>query len=100
MAEQGLIAAEDGVNEVGRNNENVEKVVEAISSIKYNSDKMMQSITQQTETAKNIVDQVNSIFNFHEDSTSISSRHEQDMKKLKDEADDVAEMISRFYKTK
>lgn len=100
MAEQGLVAAEDGVNEVGRNNENVDKVVEAISSIKYNADKMMQSITQQTETAKSIVDQVNSIFNFQEDSTSISSRHEQDMKKLKVEADDVAEMISRFYKTK
>ncbi|MGN0902231.1 MAG: methyl-accepting chemotaxis protein, partial [Succinivibrio sp.] len=96
MAEQGLLAAQNGVVEVGRNNDNVEKVVEAISIIKQNADSMLEAINRQSETAKEVANQVESLFGITDDSIDITTRAENDMMVLKDETDDVVDMIKRF----
>lgn len=96
MAEHGLTAAQNGVVEVGRNNDNVEKVVEAISVIKENADKMLNEINMHSETVQGVAEQVKQIFSLTDESVDITSKTQQDMQYLKDEADDVVEMISRF----
>ena len=96
MAEHGLSAAQNGVVEVGRNNDNVEKVVEAISVIKGNADKMLEEINMHSETVQGVADQVKQIFSLTDESVDITSKTQKDMQYLKDEADDVVEMITRF----
>lgn len=96
MAENGLAAAQNGVVEVGRNNDNVEKAVEAISVIKTNADKMLEEINMHSETVQGVADQVKQIFSLTDESVDITSKTQQDMQYLKNEADDVVEMISRF----
>lgn len=96
MAERGLNAAQNGVVEVGLNNDNVEKVVEAISVIKGNADKMLEEINMHSETVQGVADQVKQIFSLTDESVDITSRTQKDMQYLKDEADDVVEMITRF----
>lgn len=91
MAEHGLSAAQNGVVEVGRNNDNVEKVVEAISVIKGNADKMLEEINMHSETVQGVADQVKQIFSLTDESVDITSKTQKDMQYLKDEADDVVE---------
>ena len=88
--------AQNGVVEVGRNNDNVEKVVEAISVIKGNADKMLEEINMHSETVQGVADQVKQIFSLTDESVDITSKTQKDMQYLKDEADDVVEMITRF----
>lgn len=96
MAEQGLEAAQNGVIEVGRNNDNVEKVVEAINVIKNNSDKMLNEINQHSDTAQNVANQVEQLFELTDQSVDITSKTSEDMLRLQHETNDVVEMISRF----
>lgn len=96
MAENGLAAAKNGVVEVGRNNDNVEKAVEAISVIKGNADKMLEEINLHSETVQSVADQVKQIYSLTDESVDITSKTQQDMQYLKNEADGVVEMISRF----
>ena len=98
MAEQGLEAAQNGVVEVGHNNDNVAKVVDAISVIKDNADKMLNAIHEQSQTVQDVAAQVESLFSLTDSTVDITSRTRDDMRKLKDETNDVVEMIARFDK--
>lgn len=98
MAEQGLEAAQNGVVEVGHNNDNVAKVVDAISVIKDNADKMLNAIHEQSQTVQDVAAQVESLFSLTDSTVDITSRTRDDMQKLKDETNDVVEMIARFDK--
>ena len=98
MAEQGLEAAQNGVVEVGHNNDNVAKVVDAISVIKDNADKMLNAIHEQSQTVQDVAAQVESLFSLTDSTVDITSRARDDMQKLKDETNDVVEMIARFDK--
>ncbi|MGN1280970.1 MAG: methyl-accepting chemotaxis protein [Succinivibrio sp.] len=96
MAEQGLEAAQNGVIEVGRNNDNVEKVVEAINVIKANSDKMLNEINLHSDTTQNVAHQVEELFDLTDQSVDITSKTHDDMIQLQLETSDVVEMIGRF----
>lgn len=96
MANKGLEVAKNGVVEVGRNNDNVESVVDAISIIKNSADKMLESIHAQGQVARDVASQVESLFNLTDQSVDITSRSQEDMLQLKHETDDVVEMVSRF----
>lgn len=96
MAQLGLEAAQNGVVEVGKNNDNLQNVLLAIDGIKESSDSMLRAINSQNETVKAVASQVSELLNLSDESVGITSRSHSDMLKLKDETNDVVEMITRF----
>ncbi len=96
MAKQGLEAATHGLEEVGNNNENIDKVVDAISFIKSASDAMHNTINEQNETVKSVANEVSSLITLSDESVDITSKNAEHMTALMNETADVSEMISRF----
>lgn len=57
---------------------------------------MLEEINMHSETVQGVADQVKQIFSLTDESVDITSKTQKDMQYLKDEADDVVEMITRF----
>ena len=98
MAQLGLEAAKSGVEEVGKNNDNMQNVLQAIDVIKQTADSMLAAIESQNQTAKEVAGQVSQLLSLSDESVDITSKTQDDMLKLKDETNDVVEMITRFNK--
>ena len=98
MAQLGLEAAKSGVEEVGKNNDNMQNVLQAIDVIKQTADSMLAAIESQNQTAKEVAGQVSQLLSLSDESVDITSKTHDDMLKLKDETNDVVEMITRFNK--
>ena len=59
---------------------------------------MLAAIESQNQTAKEVAGQVSQLLSLSDESVDITSKTQDDMLKLKDETNDVVEMITRFNK--
>ena len=66
--------------------------------IKQTADSMLAAIESQNQTAKEVAGQVSQLLSLSDESVDITSKTQDDMLKLKDETNDVVEMITRFNK--
>ena len=76
----------------------MQNVLQAIDVIKQTADSMLAAIESQNQTAKEVAGQVSQLLSLSDESEDITSKTHDDMLKLKDETNDVVEMITRFNK--